>query len=446
MRSRRTRSLVQHGHGRARRSRRSRCWRAPACLRRADGNTRPRPSAGASCRWPPRGPGRTCRRYPRSEAIRDRRPDPAGAHRAPAATRTCARDSVTLYKRSGNWVISYLSGRRQARRRHVDGAHRRGGRGLAGDPGRLGDGPRTRAATSATRSRAGTSGCRCACCSWRRSSTRAGRSACCTSTCSCWSAASASRTSSSTRARSGRRCRSSTRCSPIFLARMLIAGFRPRRPAGAAGAARAGRLAGGRDRPARRAPDRARPHRAARSATSATAARSAPRGSSTTSRCTRTAARTTSTSTPTGRSTTSPTTRSCGICKPSQKEIQAPDDYELPAARAAALVFDLLTIARAVPARPAPAARPRRTPARPGARLRLGELPLHAVPADEQRQRHADRDAARLCAAGVSRRHPRAARWSRSPAPPSSRRSRWRRCSRPGAARAPGRARGSRSA
>ena len=88
-------------------------------------------------------------------------------------------------------------------------------------PGRAsrppGSWPAATRATSASSSTPGTSGCRSACCSWRRSSTRGGRSGCCTSTCSCWSAASASPTSSSTRARSAPRSRSSTRCFAYLL-------------------------------------------------------------------------------------------------------------------------------------------------------------------------------------------------------------------------------------
>ena len=101
------------------------------------------------------------------------------------------------------------------------------------------------------------------------------------------------------------------------------------------------------------------------------------------------------------RSTTSPTTRSCGSGSRRRAEIDAPDDYELPAARAATLVFDALHRARAVPARHAAAARARGAAARGGARVRVGELPVHAVPADDEQQRHADLDAGRVRAAGA---------------------------------------------
>ena len=318
VRSLRTRSLDPHGHGRAGARGARAAGRAPACVRR-----RAPPAAAPLRALDARTCSRTCRRYRRS----GRSGSPTAPRRcatSAAATRTCGRDNVTLYRGSGNWGISYLAGpTRQARRRHGRRAHRRGRRGLAGDPGRLGDGPRPRGLLRRDVRRAGTSGSRSACCSCPRSSTPAGRSGCCTSTCSCWSPASASRTSSSTRARSGRRCRSSTRCSPTSSARMLVAAFRPRRtgeplvpivPAAflVVGIVLLGGL-----------PDRARPHRAAGSATSATAARSAPTGSRTTSRCTWTAARTTSTSTPTGRSTTSPTTRSCACWSPREQQIEA---------------------------------------------------------------------------------------------------------------------------
>ena len=55
---------------------------------------------------------------------------------------------------------------------------------------------------------------------------------------------------------------------------------------------------------------------------------------------------------------------------------------------------------RAVPARPTAEVRPRWAHARAGARLRLGELPLHAVPVDDERERHADLDVPRVRAAG----------------------------------------------
>ena len=62
---------------------------------------------------------------------------------------------------------------------------------------------------------------------------------------------------------------------------------------------------------------------------------------------------------------------------------------DLPAAHGAAIFFDLLAVGAAVPARPAHA----RPHARHRPRLRLGLLPVHAVRAGEQRQRHARRGA-----------------------------------------------------
>ena len=60
---------------------------------------------------------------------------------------------------------------------------------------------------------------------------------------------------------------------------------------------------------------------------------------------------------------------------------------DLPAAHGAAIFFDLLAVGTAVPARAAHA----RPDARDRPRLRLGLVPLHAVRAGEQRQRHARR-------------------------------------------------------
>ena len=83
--------------------------------------------------------------------------------------------------------------------------------------------------------------------------------------------------------------------------------------------------------------------------------------------------RTTSTATPTGRSTTSPTSRSSRLMPWSGSW----DD--LPAAHGAALAFDLLTLLRPAPARPAACARAGGQPLGRRAGLRLGGVPVHAV-------------------------------------------------------------------
>ena len=95
---------------------------------------------------------------------------------------------------------------------------------------------RAPSAASSTRPR---SGCRCACSSLRRSSTRAGRSGCFTSTCWCCSP-SACRTSASTAATSAVGA-ARLPGAAYLLARMLSAGFRGARAPRAARAARAGR-------------------------------------------------------------------------------------------------------------------------------------------------------------------------------------------------------------
>ena len=66
-----------------------------------------------------------------------------------------------------------------------------------------------------------------------------------------------------------------------FLVRMLVAAFRPRRIGRAAGPVRARRLPGRGDRPARRLPDRTRPHERQGGRRRLRRARSAPTGSST---------------------------------------------------------------------------------------------------------------------------------------------------------------------
>ena len=114
-------------------------------------------------------------------------------------------------------------GRRGARRR-PHGARARGlDRAAGGLPARAAVGATRRAARSTRRG----SGSRSACCSWRRSSTRAGRCACSTSTSPCCSD-SASRSCSSTTASSTSGCRPSTRCCCYLLVRLALAGFRPR--------------------------------------------------------------------------------------------------------------------------------------------------------------------------------------------------------------------------
>ena len=191
---------------------------------------------------------------------------------------------------------------------------------------------------------------------------------------------------------------------PVFaylLARMLYAGLRPRRAAPAAGAACTGRRCWWRESCCSAVSASASSWRPARSATSATEALSARRASWTARRSTRTAASTTSTSTPTGRSTTSPTCRSSRPSRPRNRRSRRPDDYELPAARAATIAFDLLTIVGLFVL---------------GLRLRKGRagrvlgialayawvaLPLHDVPADEQHERHAGLGAAGVGAGGA---------------------------------------------
>ena len=108
---------------------------------------------------------------------------------------------------------------------------------------------------------------------------------------------------------------------------------------------------------------------------------------------------------------------------------------ELPAAHAAAIVFDLAVVGLLYLCRAPPPRGPRRPRPRDRARLRLARLPLHAVRARRQRrQRRARRGAARrgadrLRLAGQARARDRARRGRRS-----SVRSRWRRCSPPATA------------
>ncbi len=99
---------------------------------------------------------------------------------------------------------------------------------------------------------------------------------------------------------------------------------------------------------------------------------------------------TTNTATPTARSTTRPT------CPSSRSSAGAARWDDLPAAHAAAIFFDLLSVGAAVPDRPAHA----RPDARHRPRLRVGLLPVHAVRAGEQQQRHARRGARAGGAAG----------------------------------------------
>ena len=89
------------------------------------------------------------------------------------------------------------------------------------------------------------------------------------------------------------------------------------------------------------------------------------------------------------------------IWQPSQKEIEAPDDYNLPAARAASIVFDAFTVLGLFLL----GMRLRRGRAGRllGAALAYGwvSFPYTHVPADDEQQRHADRDAPRLRAGGA---------------------------------------------
>ena len=142
--------------------------------------------------------------------------------------------------------------------------------------------------------------------------------------------------------------------------------------------------------------------------------------------------RTSRRATPTGRSTTCSTCRSSRRCRWSGRW----DD--LPAAHGAAIAFDLLTLGGLLLLGPRAAAGPRGRGAGRGARLRLGRVPLHAVRARDELERHAGgagcvARAARAYARAVGRR--RAASRSGSARRRSSPRSRWRRCSRAGVGR-----------
>ncbi len=211
------------------RSRRSRCVaaRQPAFAAEAAAdrlrrlrNARPRRSQDL----PPVSPQRAVRIADRTPEVREQRrrhPDLSAARHHP----------LHGQRQLGHQVPGRVQ-RDEARRRHGRRPHRRGRRGLAGDPGRLGDGPRRRRLLRRDGSRAGTSGSRSARCSCSRSSTPAGRSGSCTSTCWCWSAASASRTSSSTEGEIGTSVPLVYPVLAYFLGRMLVAAFRPRRSTG----------------------------------------------------------------------------------------------------------------------------------------------------------------------------------------------------------------------
>ena len=232
MRSRRARSLLPAWPWSRSRARGARAaGRAPARVRRRAPASRldaaQRPDRAGRQAGPAAGQSPQ-RRDP------DRRPHPAGPRSSAGATRTCAPrdiDPLPGQRQLGHHVPGRVR-RDEARRRHGRRAHRRGRRGLAGHPGRLGDGPRPRRLLRREVRELVRLAPALRCCSCPRSSTPGGRSGSCTSTCWCWSAASASRTSSSTRARSGRRSRSSTRCWPTSSERMLVAGLPapPHRP------------------------------------------------------------------------------------------------------------------------------------------------------------------------------------------------------------------------
>ena len=112
---------------------------------------------------------------------------------------------------------------------------------------------------------------------------------------------------------------------------------------------------------------------------------------------------------------------------------------DLPAAHGAAIAFDLLVLGGLLLLGPAAAAGPRGHGARAGARLRLGGLPVHGVRARDELERLAGgarlrrRAAGAHASAGAARGALGAAwRWGSAPRR-SSRRWRWRRCSRAGA-------------
>ena len=252
---------------------------------------------------------------------------------------------IVLYTDSGNWGIRYRdgSGATQARRRHDRRPHRRRRRGLAGDPGRLGDGPRS-----------------------RRLLRREVRELV--------HLAPALRAvpvpvlrpppavpdSAPRPAGAGRRLRPLAlllqpgRDRDVGAARLPGARLLPRTPAGrrpSGPAARPGRWSRSCPRPSwsrgsfcSAGSGSGSTSRAAGWATSDTAARSAPTGSSTTSRSTWTPAENDQhfdTYGPVNYLAYDPFVR---ILKPTEQQLNASEDYELPAARVAALVFDVLTI------------------------------------------------------------------------------------------------------
>ena len=130
---------------------------------------------------------------------------------APRTTRGPKLRPVAYTKGDGPLAGELLPARQGGRPGARGRPQRRDPRAVDRAAGGLDDGARVRGAPSAASSTRRTCGSRCACCSWRRSSTRAARCGCCTWTCSCCSR-SGSRTCSSTAARSRRRCRSSIRC------------------------------------------------------------------------------------------------------------------------------------------------------------------------------------------------------------------------------------------
>ena len=129
-----------------------------------------------------------------------------------------------------------------------------------------------------------------------------------------------------------------------FLVRMLVARVPPASHRRAARPVRAGRGARGRHRAARRLSHRPRPRRGQGRRRRLRRARSAPPGSRTNQPLYVDSGKDDQhfdTYGPVNYLAYDPFVR---IWKPSQKEIDTPDDYELPAARAAAIVFDALTV------------------------------------------------------------------------------------------------------
>ena len=195
----------------------------------------------------------------------------------------------------------------------------------------------------ATRARSGaastrcTCGSRCACCSWCRSFPGAAARRCCTSTCSCCCGFSIS-LAFFNHAEIGLSVPLAYPCLLYLLVRMLLLasgrGTSPR----AAAPAGAGAVAGGRRDLPGRLPRRPQRHQLERDRRRLRGRDRRRPSWCTASTCTATGRTTTPTATPTGRSTTTPTSRSAPIFGWSGTW----DD--LPAAHAAAIAFDLLTL------------------------------------------------------------------------------------------------------